>query len=193
MIVRLRGKILEVNEESLVLDVGGVGYEVSVPRTELENAPAPGEEIELFTHTHFNRDSGQRIFGFMTDAGLRVFRTLIGASGIGPKAGLSLLAGLSPQELVTAIVRGDTERLSAAPGVSRKGAERLCLELRDKFKEEPGAVSSVRRGGYEDALAALVALGYPTAQARHALAGLGDKQQGKAEELVKQALRKLSK
>lgn len=194
MISRLRGTVLEVTDDHLVLDVGGVGYEVAMPRTEIQGAPGPGEKLEVYTHTHFNKASGTRIYGFMTPAALRMFRAVIGASGIGARAGLSLLSVMTAEELAGAIVEGDVKRLAMAQGVSRKGAERLSLELRDKLRDEAAAVQGrVKDAAYDDALAALVALGYPSSLARRALAEGGPAKGRKTEELVKAALGRLSK
>ena len=193
MISRLRGTVLEVADGQLVLDVNGVGYEVSMPATELEGAPEPGEKLELHTHTHFNRDSGTKIYGFMTAPALRMFRMVIGASGVGPKAGLSLLSVMTAEELDAAIVEADVKRLAEAQGVSRKGAEKLSLELRDKFKAEASGTASVKGATYEDALAAVVALGYAPAQARRALAECGAGKGKDTQQLVKEALARLGK
>jgi Holliday junction DNA helicase RuvA len=193
MIARLNGKVIEVLTESLVLDVAGVGYEVLMPGSELENAPKPGQALEVFIHTHFNRDSGSRLYGFMTAPGLRAFRVLISASGVGPKVGLGLLSRISAAGLVTAIVQGNIDLLATVPGVSRKGAEKLALELRDKFKGEPGAEALNGGQANEDALAALIALGYPASLARRALVEIDAKEQQKAEELVRLALQRISK
>ena len=122
-----------------------------------------------------------------------MFQALIGVSNVGPKAALSLLSVMNAEELVTAIVDGDLERLSSAPGVSRKGAERLSLELKDKLKGEAELVIKPKRGkAYDDALSALVVLGYPAPKARRALAESSLKKDLPAEEMIRLALRRLS-
>jgi len=175
MIGRLRGILLEVDTHGIVVDVGGVGYAVSVP---LSSLPAgTGHEINLFIHTEVREDAIQ-LFGFTTREEREAFRKLTTVQGIGPGTALAILSGLPLAELVTTIQRGDVKRLSTIPRVGRKTAERICLELRDKLSTTlsgvPAADGTPRRSApantlFEDALAALENLGYKSQSARSAL------------------------
>ena len=199
MIGSLRGRLAAKSTERLLLDVGGVGYEVSVPLSTFTELPEAGETVELLTHTHVREDAFV-LFGFLTVLERDVFRLLIGVSGVGPKVALNLLSGLSAPDVVRSIVEGTSAPIVAVPGVGKKTAERLIIDLRDKMMKlemsAPGARSSPRaRGAAEDddVLAALTNLGYRPAQAEKALAAVKDANPGAPiETLLRESLRRLA-
>jgi Holliday junction DNA helicase RuvA len=182
MIGMLRGKVWAVTAETVLLDVGGVGYEVHVPVStlgEVERATARGPasrdaepEVRLFVHTHVREDA-LLLYGFWTEGERRLFQRLIAVSGIGPRLAQVILSGMPAPDLVQAIVGGDLGRLTRIPGVGKKTAERLVLELRDKARELLPASSGTTVApptGADDLVAALVNLGYKAAQAERAVA-----------------------
>lgn len=174
MIAHLYGKILAKSPEEVVVDVGGVGYRVFCPLSTFYALPDVGHETRLHVHTHV-RDSAIDLFGFSTADELALFKRLITVSGIGPKLGLNVLSGIGPQDFVEAVVHEDLARLTAAPGVGKKTAERMVLELRDKLTRIKWATARMDQarpaGGaeYDDALSALVNLGYSSQAAKKAL------------------------
>ena len=132
MIAFLRGTLHEKSPNRLVIDVNGVGYEVHVPLSTFYHVPSLGENIALRVHTHV-REEAISLFGFGTDLEIRVFEKLVGISGIGPKLAVSVLSGIDAIELVRAVRTGDTARLTLIPGVGKKTAERISLELKDRL------------------------------------------------------------
>lgn len=165
MIGWLRGRVRELSPEVLILDVSGVGYEVHIPVStyyELE-AEGTGAEITLHVHTHV-RDDTLNLYGFGTPGERRLFERLIGVSGIGPKLGRVILSGMEVRDLLEALAQEDADRLSTIPGVGKKTAERLILELKDKVaglaEEAAMAPPTPKAAGDDDVVAALVNLGY---------------------------------
>ncbi len=138
MIAFLRGRVLEKHPNRVIVDVAGVGYDVAVPLSTFYVAGEPGVEIALCVHTHVREDQ-LALYGFATPLELAVFERLIAVSGIGPKLALSVLSGIEPRELVAAIQHGDLVRLTRIPGVGKKTAERIVLELRDRLPKTVGA------------------------------------------------------
>lgn len=172
MISFVDGVLAEKQPTRVVVDVGGVGYELQIPLSSYDRLPAAGARCRLLTHHHVREDA-HVLFGFMAEAERAMFRLLMEVTGIGPKLALSALSGLSVREIKAAIVTGDHKRLSGISGVGKKTAERICMELRDKLSASealealagPGddtAVDSRSR----DAIGALVALGYKLEEAR---------------------------
>jgi Holliday junction DNA helicase RuvA len=160
MIGRLTGFLAEKSPPQVLIDVGGVGYEVDVPMSSFYNLPALGERTTLLTH-FVVREDAQQLFGFLTAAERSAFRQLIKISGVGPRLALSLLSGLSVTELTQAVTQQQTARLVKVPGIGKKTAERLLLELKDKLGPDlalPGAVSV--SDAQVDIVQALIALGY---------------------------------
>ena len=174
MIGRLTGQLAEKTPPQVLIDVNGVGYEVDVPMSSFYNLPALGERVTLLTH-FVVREDAQLLYGFLTSAERAAFRLLIRISGIGPKMALALLSGLSVAELSQAVAQQQAGRLVKVPGIGKKTAERLIIELRDRIGElglDPTAV--VLPGGravaaainpMDDAISALVALGYKLPEA----------------------------
>jgi Holliday junction DNA helicase RuvA len=137
VIATLRGKLRDNDGETVVVEVGGVGYQVFVSAAALGALPATDADVFLYIHSHFVTDEPIRLYGFMDAAERGLFQTLIDVQGVGPRVALAILAGLPPEELVRAISKGDIARLTQIKGVGRKIAERLALELRDKITALP--------------------------------------------------------
>lgn len=161
MIAHLTGRVLAKSPERVVLDVGGVGYELHVPVStyyELDKLD-DGAVASLHVHTHLREDA-LSLFGFWTETERRLFERLIGVSGIGPRLARVILSGMAPADLVNAIAGGDLVRLSGIPGVGKKTAERMVLELRDKVRELGEPEAPAAGPGDDDLVSALVNLGY---------------------------------
>ena len=174
MIGRLTGVIAEKSPPQLLIDVGGVGYELDVPMSTFYNLPAIGERASLLTH-FVVREDAQQLFGFLTGEERGTFRMLVKISGIGPRMALALLSGLSVTELSQAVAAQDSARLVKVPGIGKKTAERLLLELRDKLDGggAPGtAATTAGASASADVLHALLALGYNEREAGAALKAL---------------------
>ena len=165
MIGRLHGKLLEKNPPQILIDVSGVGYEVDVPMSTFCNLPEVGGELTL--HTHFVvREDAQLLYGFATLAERAVFRALIKISGVGPKIALALLSGITVDQLKDAVDRGETGLLTKVPGIGKKTAERLVLELKGKLAGTGTATAAVPTSGARaDGAVARIALGYSEREA----------------------------
>ena len=175
MIAFLRGRVLDKQPNRVVVDVEGVGYEVHVPLSTYYDLGDEGAETALRVHTHV-RDDALQLYGFLTALEQQLFERLIGISGIGPRLAIAVLSGIETRELVTAVQRGDVARLTRIPGVGRKTAERIILELKDRLAQlvvpagtgPPVAVTSGDRLR-DDLLSALQNLGYQRALAERAV------------------------
>jgi Holliday junction DNA helicase RuvA len=161
MIALLRGTLLEKHPNQAIVEAGGVGYDVAIPVSTFTQLPEPGAEVRLRIHTHVREDALQ-LFGFATPLELALFDRLVAVSGIGPKLALAVLSGIAPGDLVGAIGGGDIARLVSIPGIGRKTAERIVLELRDKVSALEGSATGGAPGDgtRTDLLSALVNLGY---------------------------------
>jgi Holliday junction DNA helicase RuvA len=163
MIAFLRGRLHDKQPQRVVVDVGGVGYDVAVPLSTFYLLGDEGSDVALRIHTHVREDQ-LALFGFLTASEQLVFERLLGVSGIGPKLALGVLSGIEPVELVGALERGDVARLTRIPGVGKKTAERMVLELRDRLLKDlgPGAgvVAVGDQSSRDDLISALVNLGY---------------------------------
>lgn len=168
MIGRLTGVIAEKSPPQVVIDVAGVGYEVDVPMSTFFNLGGLGDRAVLLTHLVVREDAHQ-LFGFLTQEERGTFRMLIKISGIGPKMALGLLSGLSVPELAQAVSRQEAGRLTKVPGVGKKTAERLLLELKDKLGPNLALPATIANDAQADILQALVALGYSEKDAAAAL------------------------
>ena len=171
MIGRLSGQLAEKNPPQLLVDVNGVGYAVDVPMSTFYNLPALGERVTLLTH-FVVREDAQVLFGFLTHEERATFRLLVKISGVGPRTALSILSGLSVGELAQAISMQESARLVKVPGIGKKTAERLLLELKGKLGPDLGSPASVASDAQGDILQALVALGYSDREAALALKSL---------------------
>ncbi len=205
MIAHLSGTLLAKQATSVILDVGGVGYEVTIPVTTFYDLEEAGTQVQLLIFTHVREDALQ-LFGFKTPRERELFRLLISVSGIGPKSGIAMLSGMSADEIITAIRTNNLARLTSIPGVGKKTAERLVIELRDRM----AALSSpaleelltAQTGGAppsedtlrEDTLSALFNLGYQKAAAERALMqAMTEGGDLSVELLLRRSLRLLSK
>ncbi len=175
MIGRLSGILLEKNPPQLLLDVQGVGYEVDVPMSTFYNLPATGERVTLFTHLVVREDA-HLLYGFGTDNERRAFRQLLKITGVGARTALSVLSGLSVAELAQAVTMQEAGRLTKIPGIGKKTAERLLLELKDKLGADVSTTVGVYRAppASSDILHALLALGYSDKEAVAAVKKLPD-------------------
>jgi len=170
MIGRITGILIEKNPPEVVVDVGGVGYEIAVPMSTFYPLPAVGERVSLHTQL-IVREDAHLLYGFATHSERAAFRQLLKISGVGPKVALAVLSGLSVNDLASAIATQDAARLTKIPGIGKKTAERLLLELRDKFQTS-GAISSTDSATVSDSgdiLNALIALGYNEREAQFAI------------------------
>ena len=170
MIGRLSGTLVEKNPPQILLDVHGVAYEVDVPMSTFYNLPSMGEQITLFTHLVVREDA-HLLFGFGSETERRAFRQLIRISGIGARTALSVLSGLSVAELAQAVTMQDAALLTRIPGIGKKTAERLLLELKDKLGTDTASAIGVHRAPpvTADVLHALIALGYSDREAVQAI------------------------
>jgi holliday junction DNA helicase RuvA len=166
MIAHLRGRVLSKTPQSVVVETSGVGYEVTISIPTFTALPAEGNEVSLLIHTHVREDA-LALFGFMSSTEKRLFEKLLGISGIGPKLAVTVLSGLPPERLVAAIHGQDHATLTRIPGVGKKTAERIVLELKDKLQElAPAPIAGIATPVSEDVLSALVNLGYQRAAAQ---------------------------
>ncbi len=199
MIAFLRGRLLEKHPTRLVVDVQGVGYEVHVPLSTFYCMPEPGGDVSVRVHTHV-RDDAILLFGFANQLELQIFERLIAINGVGPKLALAVLSGIDAAELALAVQRGDIARLTAIPGIGKKTAERIQLELKDRLPvavtAEAQAVAGASREDdlRPDLLSALLNLGYHRALAEKAVdAALKEPGEATFERCLRQALRVLTK
>lgn len=194
MIGRLSGKLLEKNPPQIVLDVQGVGYELDVPMSTFYNLPGLGEHVSLLTHFAV-REDGHYLYGFSTAAERTGFRQLLKISGIGAKIALAVLSGLSVNELVSAVARQDVAMLTRVPGIGKKTAERMMLELKGKLPTLEGVAINASSVSHPEAgsdiLNALLALGYNEKEASGAMKELAP--DTSTSDGIRQALKRLSK
>ncbi len=192
MIGRLSGKLIEKQPPQIIVDVQGLGYELDVPMSTFYNLPGLGESITLFTHLVVREDA-HLLYGFGSDDERRAFRQLLKISGVGPKLALSVLSGLSVADLAQTVAMQETGRLTKIPGVGKKTAERLVLELRDKLDHVSSVAgsSTTPKANSGDVLNALLALGYNEREAQWALKQIPNDLN--VSESIRQALKQLSK
>lgn len=196
MIGYLRGRLQQSTPASLILDVGGIGYRVQVPMStyyEIERSGA--SELELHIHTHVREDAIE-LYGFWTEREKILFEKLIAVSGIGPKLARVILSGMASKDLLAALSTGDTARLATIPGIGKKTAERMVLELRDKVQELAADLpeKAAALSDDDDLVTALINLGYRENAARRAVVETRDAHPDVAEhELLRQALKRLSR
>lgn len=171
MIGKLTGTLSDKNPPQVVVDCGGVGYEVHVPMSTFYNLPAAGEKVSLLTH-FVVREDAQILYGFGSLGEREAFRQLIKISGVGPRTALSVLSGMSVAELAQAVTLQEAGRLVKVPGIGKKTAERLLLELKGKLGADIGLPTSVASDAQADILQALLALGYSDKEAAISLKAL---------------------
>ena len=197
MIAHLIGKLIYKSPDHSIVDVNGIGYKIFTPLSTYYVLPKTGESVTLHIHTRVREDE-LKLFGFLTEEEQTIFEKLITINKVGPKLALGILSGMSPENLLTAIMSNDAARLSAIPGVGKKTAERLTLEMKDKlsdltFEMENQKDTEAPEGPYEDALSALVNLGYKKPQAEKSLKSAYNKigKDSSLEDLIKESLNNL--
>jgi len=201
MIGQIRGKLIAKQVPDIMVEVGGIGYEIQVPMTTLYQLPELGQEVTLLTH-FVVREDAQLLYGFAEPADRRLFRELIKVSGVGPRLALTLLSGMDAGDFARCLQRDDVTALVALPGVGRKTAERLLVEMRDKAgdwldelsPEIPGAAgtdvhNTVRVDQRSEAEHSLVSLGYKLTEAAKLIASVDAPEETSTEELIRMALR----
>jgi Holliday junction DNA helicase RuvA len=189
MIGSLRGRIATKTPPQLMIDVGGVGYELEAPMSTFLHLPPIGQEVSLLTHLVVREDA-QMLYGFATQDERRLFRNLLKVSGVGPKIALALLSGISVEAFAQCILNEDVDALIRVPGIGRKTAERLFVEMRDRVANLEGAPGMARIDGASpesEALGALIGLGYKPAEAARLLKGV-ESGVHTTEELIRRAL-----
>ena len=197
MIAHLIGKLIYKSPDHSIVDVNGIGYKIFTPLSTYYVLPKTGESVTLHIHTRVREDE-LKLFGFLTEEEQTIFEKLITINKVGPKLALGILSGMSPENLLTAIMNNDAARLSSIPGVGKKTAERLTLEMKDKLSDltfvmEHQQETEVPEGPYEDALSALVNLGYKKPQAEKSLKSAYNKmgKDSSLEDLIKESLNNL--
>jgi Holliday junction DNA helicase RuvA len=199
MIAYLKGVLLDKRPPTLVVEVHGVGYELDAPMTTFYDLPAPGQEVTVHTHMVVREDA-QLLFAFSDASQRDVFRSLLKISGVGPRVALAILSTLSTREFFDAVSDNDVSRLTRVPGIGRKTAERLMVEMRDRVLKQieadgqsrPAAAAAAgRTSPVEDAVSALIALGYKAPEASRAIRDI-DVEGLSSEDLIRQALRQLA-
>ena len=198
MIYYLRGILTEYTEDGLVIEAGGVGYQVTVPTSLLAELPSPGEELKLYTFYQVAEDS-QKLFGFATRDERTLFTQLIKVNGIGPKLAVSLMSALSADEIRLAIAAGDVKTIARAPGMGKKTAEKLILEMKDKVElskiitpEKPGSAPTVISDAFSEAVAALQALGYSSSEALKTVRSIEAADDWSVDQILQEAFRRLA-
>lgn len=190
MIVRLAGKLIGRQPPALVVDVGGVGYEVEAPLNVFDRLPADGEPVTLLTHLVV-RDDAHTLYGFLNGSDRQLFRELLRVSGIGPRLALAILSGVSGDDFALMVEAGDSQALTRLPGIGKKTAERLILEMRGRLPEREGGGGTAAGGGdaSAEARAALTALGYSASEALRMVSAVSESDLP-AEGLIRAALKK---
>lgn len=199
MISYIRGELVALENDKVIVDVGGIGYGIFMSTQTMSLLPPIGNEVKLYTYLNVKEDLMQ-LFGFLTRDDLQVFKLLIGVSGIGPKGGQSILSVLSPDDLRFAVMANDVKAISSAPGIGKKTAQKLIVELHDKLSIEDvlehaaiggdkDSGSAQGSGMQSEAVQALVALGYGSTEALKAVKQVEIKEDMVVEDVLKQALK----
>jgi Holliday junction DNA helicase RuvA len=201
MIAHITGTLFSKSPQSIIIDTAGVGYQIFIPLSTFYQLPDEMEKVSLHIYTHVREDTLQ-LFGFQTETEKEVFLLLISVSGIGPRLALNILSGIGLEDLLSAIVRADSERIAAVPGVGRKTSQRITLELKEKVSDLSEGMGIPRREeprkrskeDFDDALSALINLGYPSRSAKKAIENvLQSNNEINLERLLKEALRNLAR
>ena len=197
MIAYLSGRLVEKQPPVLVVFTAGVGYELEAPMTTFYDLPEPGAEVELHVHMVVREDA-HKLFGFTRKSQRNLFRSLLKISGVGPRVALAILSSLSAEEFMACMASEDVDRLTHVPGIGRKTAQRLLVEMRDRvMKENDELAATPPQSGAEehnaahDAVSALISLGYKPVQASRVVREIGNSASG-SEDIIRQALRMLS-
>ena len=204
MIAFLKGEVADMTEGSIILDVNGVGYEALVPGQLLSMLEGIGQSLKLYTHMQVREDT-VTLFGFLTRDDLQMFRMLISVNGVGPRAGLSILSALGADDLRFAVLADDAKRISKTPGIGAKSAQKIILELKDKLDLEEAFEKKLAAAGnapeisaaagddiIQDAVQALVALGYGSTEALKAVRSVKPAENMNTEDILKEALKRMT-
>lgn len=201
MISYVKGELVAIEEEKVIIDVQGIGYGIYMPIQAMSQLPPAGEVVRVYTYLNVREDAMQ-LFGFLTKDDLKVFKLLIGVSGIGPKGGLNILSQMTPDDLRFAVMANDAKTIAKAPGIGKKTAEKLIIELKDKLSVEDVLNRTIEEGivGNEyshsneiqsEAVQALVALGYGSTEAMKAVKKVRMNEEATVEEVLKSALKNI--
>ncbi len=201
LIAYIKGTLAYISDDLVIVDVGGIGYEIRTPLTVMTQLPPVGMEVILHTY-YYVREDAILLYGFVAKDDLEVFKKLIKVSGIGPKGALGILSTITPDELRFAIIADDVKTISKAPGIGKKTAQKLILELKDKLKikdfedfvkteVDENDISLLPVDQKSDAIAALVALGYSSSEAIKAIRGMKITETTSVEDIIKGALKRL--
>ena len=191
MIATLKGTLEYRGADSVIINVGGIGFQVHVPGSTLSQLGAINDKVSLYSHLHLREDNVS-LYGFASEEELALFRNLISVSGIGPKAALALLSALDPEQLVIAITSGNIDVISQVPGIGRKMANRMVIELKSKLEKEWKEAALPLATENTDVIAALTSLGYSLREATQAVFSLPGSSELSLEEKVKLALQQLA-
>lgn len=196
MITYIVGELTYIDNNTIILEACGVGYEITVPESVITSLPGIGSSIKIYTYQNVKEDALD-LYGFLTMDDLKIFKQLITVNGIGPKGALSILSVISPDELRLAVISDDVKKIQSAPGIGSKTAQKLIIELKDKLKiegvvydlhDEKDIVKSVRG----EAVSALISLGYSNSESVSAVSALVITENMTSEDILKQALKKLA-
>ena len=201
MISYIKGELTEVFEDTVVVETNGIGYNIRVPGSVLDRLPSVGSSVRIYTYLYVKEDA-MNLFGFLIRDDLSVFKLLLNVSGIGPKGALAILSTIGPDDLRFAVLSEDVKTISSAPGIGAKTAKRLIIELKDKLKLAEvfeTALANKEKASSEndvllarnEAVEALVALGYASAQAMKAVQQVENAEEKDSEQILKEALKKL--
>lgn len=199
MFAYLNGILARKTANSFIIDVNGIGYKVFVPKSAISACPAAGGEIKVFTH-YYVREDTQALYGFLTEEELKMFEQLLTVSGVGPKASLALVSNVSPSQFVLSVLTDDADSFTKAPGIGKKTAQRIILELKDKLKKEHldmselannlSGIPSKNESKLSEAISALVMLGYSSQEAGRAISAVYDDEKP-IEQIIKEALKQM--
>lgn len=197
----MKGELVEISEDAIVLEVNQIGYNIHIPASMIDSFHGIGQEIKIYTYFHVKEDS-MKLYGFLTRDDLNIFKLLLGVNGIGPKGALAILTVMTPDDLRFAVLGEDAKTIAKAPGIGTKTAQRLILELKDKLSledafeaksrhvsEEAGNFGSVVKS---EAVQALTALGYSSTEALKAVNGVVITEDATVEEVLKAALKQMA-
>jgi Holliday junction DNA helicase RuvA len=197
----IKGELAEINIDHIVIEAGGIGYQIFISAQTFDYLPAMGEEIKVYTYLYLREDA-MILYGFLTKDDMELFKKLISVSGIGPKGGLAILSTLDADDLRFAILSGDAKAIAKAPGVGAKTAQRVILELKDKmslgeaFEKKTEHVRDAQSSGNNlvknDAVMALTALGYSSTESMKAVSSVAITEDMDVEDVLKAALKNLS-
>ena len=199
----IKGELVEMTEEAVVVENHGIGYNIRIPQSLLDSLLGIGQEVKIYTYTYVREDA-MLLYGFLTRDDLNVFKLLLGVNGVGPKGALAILSVMTPDDLRFAVLADDDKTIAKAPGIGKKTAQKLIIELKDKLSLEDafalksrnmardGEVSSEIQTAKQEAVQALVALGYSSGEAMKAVNTVDLTEEPTVEEMLKAALKQMA-